>query len=294
MPNKVAKWMWGRAWRVSVAPVSLRAREMGYLIKAPLGLALFIGGIVLFNVMLVELLETGTCASGNVPYEIAPDYQCPEGTGTDILLLVAGVIGGLVGVVIFAFRGDSPWNREGRNRRLRQVSFGVFAWGAFFTATGATSLFASLTNQAIKESNGGELGGIIVGATFLLMGVPALLLVLWQTVSGFGSRDERPAAVAAAETGLSTSSGSGLGGIPRSSAPPSLARRSRRTAGLQPRAAGALGWGDGKDQKARAPAEPARVGRAHRRRVPAREGEGPRRGIGARVPPPNRRIDKIR
>jgi Short C-terminal domain len=189
---------------------------MGYLIKAPLGLAMFVGGIVLFNVKLVELLETGTCASGNVPYEIAPGYQCPSDTGTDILLLAAGIIGGLIGVAIFAFRGDPPWNREGRNRRLRQVSFGVFAWGAFFTATGATSLFASLTNEAIKESNGGELGGIIVGATFLLMGVPALLLVLWQSISGFGSRDERPAPMTAAAAGVSS------GGV-----------MSRMTAGLE-------------------------------------------------------------
>ena len=37
---------------------------MGYLLKAPLGLALFFGGIALFNVKLVSLLETGTCASG--------------------------------------------------------------------------------------------------------------------------------------------------------------------------------------------------------------------------------------
>jgi hypothetical protein len=52
-----------------------------------LGLALFCGSIVLFNVKLQELLDTGTCASGNVPYEIAPGYECPPGTGTDILLL---------------------------------------------------------------------------------------------------------------------------------------------------------------------------------------------------------------
>jgi hypothetical protein len=44
---------------------------MGYLIKAPLGLGLFFGGIVLFNVKLVSLLETGTCASGNTPYQIS-------------------------------------------------------------------------------------------------------------------------------------------------------------------------------------------------------------------------------
>jgi hypothetical protein len=202
---------------------------MGYLIKAPLGLAMFVGGIALFNVKLVGLLETGTCASGNTPYVIS--QPCPEGTGTDILLLTAGIIGGLIGVGIFAFRGDPPWSRGGRNRRLRQVSFGVFAWGAFFTATGATSLIASLTNEAIKESNGGELGGIIVGATFLLMGVPALLFVLSQFVSGFGSRDERPAAMTATAGGMQT------GGV-----------MSRMSAGLdQARAAQQLGsrlpWG---------------------------------------------------
>jgi hypothetical protein len=177
---------------------------MGYLIKAPLGLAMFFGGIVLFNVKLVSLLETGTCASGNTPYQIS--QPCPEGTGTDILLLTAGIIGGLIGAAIFAFRGDPPWNRDGGDRRLRNVSFGVFAWGAFFTATGATSLFASLTNEAIKESSGGELGGIIVGATFLVMGVPALMLVLWQTVSGLGSRDERPPSITATAGGISSGS----------------------------------------------------------------------------------------
>ena len=56
---------------------------MGYLIKAPLGLAMFLGGIVLFNVKLVSLLETGTCASGNTPYQIS--QPCPTGTGTDFV-----------------------------------------------------------------------------------------------------------------------------------------------------------------------------------------------------------------
>jgi Short C-terminal domain len=177
---------------------------MGYLIKAPLGLALFIGGVALFNVKLVELLETGTCASGNVPYEIAPGYECPSDTDTDILLMTAGIIGGLLGVAIFAFRGDPPWSRGGRRSRLSGFSFGIFAWGLFFTATGATSLYASLTDEAIKQSNGGELGGIIVGGTFLVMGVPALLIALWGLISNLGSRDERPPAMPATAGGMST------------------------------------------------------------------------------------------
>jgi hypothetical protein len=38
---------------------------------------MFVGGIVLFNVKLVSLLETGTCASGNTPYQIS--QPCPAG-----------------------------------------------------------------------------------------------------------------------------------------------------------------------------------------------------------------------
>jgi hypothetical protein len=169
---------------------------MGYLVKAPLGFAMFVGGIVLFNVKLVALLQTGTCASGNTPYQIA--QPCPSGTGTDILLLVAGIFGGFIGAGIFAFRGDPPWNRDKPLNSVSSFSFGLFAWGFFFTATGATSLIASLTDEAVKGSSGGQLGGLIVGGTFLLMGVPALLLSLWRLVSGLGGRDERPATVTAA------------------------------------------------------------------------------------------------
>jgi hypothetical protein len=169
---------------------------MGYLVKAPVGLALFVGGIVLFNVKLVSLLETGTCASGNVNFQIAAGHQCPSGTGTDILLLMAGIFGGLIGAGLFAFRGDPPWDRNRPINSASDFSFGLFAWGFFFSATGATSLIASLTNEAIKASNGGELGGVIVGGTFLLMGVPVLLLSLWRLVSGLGKRDERPATAA--------------------------------------------------------------------------------------------------
>jgi hypothetical protein len=150
---------------------------MGYLIKAPLGLGLFIGSLVLFNVKLVSLLETGTCASGtNTPYLVV--QKCPSGTGTDILLLVASIFAGLIGAALFAWRGQPPWNRDGA-ASTADFSFGIFAWGLFFTATGATSLIASLSNEQIQNSSGSKLGGLIVGGTFLFMGVPAIALAIW-------------------------------------------------------------------------------------------------------------------
>jgi Short C-terminal domain len=210
---------------------------MGYLIKAPLGLGLFFGGIVLFNVKLVSLLETGTCASGNTPYQIS--QPCPAGTGTDILLLVASIFAGLIGAAIFAFRGDPPWNRDGRGGRFGGFSFGVFAWGAFFTATGATSLIASLTNQAIQDSSGGKLGGIIVGGTFLAMGIPALLIALGGLLRGLRGRDERPPAMTA------TAGGMGGGMMSRMSAGLDQARAAQQLSSRLPWGSTAPGSGGG-------------------------------------------------
>jgi hypothetical protein len=154
---------------------------MGYLLKTVVGAALFLGGIILFNVELIGLLKTGTCASGG-PYEIS--QPCPEGTGTDILLLMGSIFGGLIGAAIFAFRGESPWG-SGKSRWGGFFGLGTFAWGLFFAATGASALIFSLGYD--DDGAGGKLGGMIVGVTFLFMGVPALVISLWGFFKSFGS-----------------------------------------------------------------------------------------------------------
>jgi hypothetical protein len=161
---------------------------MAYLTKAIFGLGLFGGGVALANVKLVQLLETGTCASGNTPYAIR--NPCPAGTGTAILLLMAGILAAMIGAGLFAARGMPSWAR-GRSHRVSTFSL---TWGVGFTATGATALIAALGDDALGQ--GGELGGMIVGITFLLMGVPALLYTGWSLIASLGSRDERPIATA--------------------------------------------------------------------------------------------------
>jgi hypothetical protein len=159
---------------------------MGYLLKAISGLGLFGGGIALANVKLVTLLETGTCASGNTPYAIR--HPCPPGTGSAILLLMAGIFAALIGAGLFAARGTPSWAKD----RPHRVSTFSVTWGIGFTATGAVSLLTALGNDSLGQ--GGKLGGLIVGGTFLVMGVPVLLFALWSLVEGLGSRDERPMA----------------------------------------------------------------------------------------------------
>jgi len=181
---------------------------VGWAIKTLLGAGLFIGGIVLFNVKLVSLLETGTCASGNTAYQIS--QPCPSGTGTDILLLMASLVGGGIGALLFANRGNPPGGREQFDVK-GDFTFGFLAWGLFFTLTGATALYASLTNDAIQASSGGQLGGIIVGGVFLVMGVPALLLSARWLVRALRGDGAPPATVTA------EASPSGGGGFPRMS-----------------------------------------------------------------------------
>lgn len=166
---------------------------MGYLIKAGLGLALFFGGLVLFNVTLQELLDIGTCASGNVQFEIREGYECPEGTGTKVLLLFVSIIGGLIGCAIFAFRGDPPWGE--RRKSMGMFGWGTLAWGLFFAGTGLALMlggpYGEITDPETGEVVGrpdSELGATITGITFLVMGVPALLLGLWSAFKGLTGR----------------------------------------------------------------------------------------------------------
>ena len=161
---------------------------MGYLVKAGLGLILFFGSIVVFNVKLIELMEVGTCASGNTPFEIA--RPCPEGTGQDMLYVTFAIPVGLIGAALFAFRGDPPWGRRRRSAGL--FGLGALAWGFFFTSTAVAMLYTGFANDTVGAD--GELAGKIVGFTFLFMGLPVLLISLWNLVKGLGSgRDEGPA-----------------------------------------------------------------------------------------------------
>jgi hypothetical protein len=198
---------------------------MAYLLKSISGLALFGGGIALADVKLVKLLETGTCASGNTPYAIR--HPCPPGTGGAILLLMAGIFAAIIGAGLFAARGTPSW---ARNRPHRVSTFAV-TWGIGFTATGAVSLLTALGNDSLGQ--GGQLGGLIVGITFLVMGIPVLLFALWSLIESLGSRDERPMSTAtslgAGGGTVSTGGFEGFGAV----APPASTSESDRIAKLQ-------------------------------------------------------------
>jgi hypothetical protein len=150
-----------------------------FWIRSVLGVGLFLACVVLFNAKLVALLNVGTCASGNQPYEIS--RPCPSGTETDALLLVAAIFGLFVSGGIFLTRGARPGHRSSG------FAWPLLAWGIFFGGTGAVALAHSLTSDVVMPD--AELGGIIVGATFLIMGLPALYFLATGLGSGHRTRE---------------------------------------------------------------------------------------------------------
>jgi hypothetical protein len=156
---------------------------VSYWIKAVLGGGLFLASVAAFNYGILELLETGTCASGG-PYVVA--RPCPEGTGTDFLILVGSIFGGLIGAAIYAIRGPRP---GGPSDRVSQTARGgLLMWTIFFTVTGGIVLYASLTQESYGDD--AKLGGTIVGVTFLVMGLPPLAFMIWSKIDDW--RDPPP------------------------------------------------------------------------------------------------------
>jgi hypothetical protein len=142
-----------------------------------LAVAAFAGCVFLFCDKLTTLLDVGTCASGNQPYVIA--RECPEGTSADALLLMASVIGFFLVPGIAALRGPRPGRPEGGAGIGTLI---LWEWAFFFSITGAVALIHSLTSDVIGPD--GELGGIIVGVTFLVMGLPALAFAVFSVLRG--------------------------------------------------------------------------------------------------------------
>ena len=146
---------------------------MRYRIFTLLAVLVFAGSLYLFCTKLTGLLDTGTCASGG-PYEVS--RPCPEGTETDALLLMASAVGLFAAIGLLGLRGRRPGGGG-----LGFGSMVMIGWALFFTITGEVSLVHSLTSDVIGDD--GKLGGIIVGATFLLMGVPVLFFIPWMLVN---------------------------------------------------------------------------------------------------------------
>jgi hypothetical protein len=140
-----------------------------------IGLAMVIGGSILMAVGLVAVFKIGNCASGG-PFVSA--NPCPAGTGKDILEVGGGITLAVFGIIIS----------------------GLFAlaFGGFFAGVGAFSLIHALTASGGAGSN---TGNVIMGGTFLLIGVPTLIAGVGSAIGGVGKPKRAPIDVSALTAG---------------------------------------------------------------------------------------------
>ena len=120
-----------------------------------------LGALVVFELSLVHLLQTGTCASGG-PYVSA--RQCPSGTGAWIAGLTLSIFAGLIASLVFVATARG------------KVGWGSIMFGAFFTVTALVAGYAALFDDRAASAPGAQLGGLIVAGIFLPMGLIPLAL----------------------------------------------------------------------------------------------------------------------
>jgi hypothetical protein len=133
-----------------------------YWTRTLIGLAITLASLVAVNWGLYHLVRTGSCASGG-PYVSA--RPCPPGTGGHIGALIGGIFGGLIGMAVYATRGD-------RGRR-GAVGLGLAIWSLGFVTIAASSLVAGF-GPAADDRNDSKTGAIILAAIFVPLGLAPL------------------------------------------------------------------------------------------------------------------------
>ena len=155
---------------------------MRYWTRTLIGLAICGAAIVAIDWALYELVRTGTCASGG-PYVSA--RPCPPGTGLRIVALVGGIFGGLIGMGIYATRGEGL--------RPSPVGLGAIMWALLFCTLAASAIVAAF-GPANNDDAGARTAAIVLGVVFVPMGVAPVLF-------GVGGRRKAEAAQRLVEQG---------------------------------------------------------------------------------------------
>jgi hypothetical protein len=129
------------------------------------GLVLAGASIVGIDWAIYHLVRTGTCASGG-PYVSA--RQCPPGTAMQMLVLIGGIFGALIGAALYAARG----------RRGRESPVGIFPimWALLFLTIAASVAYAAY-GPAATNSPGSKSAAVIIAVIFVPMGIAPLVAV---------------------------------------------------------------------------------------------------------------------
>lgn len=133
-----------------------------YWIRSLIGLVICGAAIVAIDNGIYHLIRTGSCGSDGTYVAVRP---CPPGTGLHIMSLIFGVFAGLIGVGVYATRGDGG--------RPSPLPLGLIMWSLLFV-TLAVSIAVAAFGPANNDNSGAQTAAIVIGVIFLPMGLAPL------------------------------------------------------------------------------------------------------------------------
>lgn len=178
---------------------------MRYIISAVLGIAVAVGSLVLLTQGMFAVTQAGTCASGG-PFVVA--NPCPEGLGVDIMKVMGGIVGMLVGAGIFGARGraaSSTASISGQGPLAGagpSAGLGAAAWSMMWIAIAGAMWMTQHGEGAVSTDDSTVVNILVI--VFGALGVLPLLLILLGVIIGRRATSTRP---------LIGSVGEGAGGL---------------------------------------------------------------------------------
>jgi hypothetical protein len=131
-----------------------------YWLRVVIGLAICGAAVVAVDWGLYHLVRTGSCGTDENGFSVGP--PCPPETAGHIMALIFGVFAGLIGIGIYAARGDG-------GRRARLGLGGVMWFLLWVTLPGAIALAAF--GPAASDSTGAQAAAVIIALVFVPIGV---------------------------------------------------------------------------------------------------------------------------
>lgn len=161
---------------------------MRYLVCVVVGIAITVAAIALVTSGVYAVSQVGTCASGG-PYVIA--NECPEGMGLEIVKLMGGIFGAIIGVGIFGARGASggrtPTLSSGLGNAVVHrgggtASLAAAAWGMMWIGIAGAIWYSANGDNAPPNTN--EAVTTTLTIVFGAMGLIPLVGVLIGIIVG--------------------------------------------------------------------------------------------------------------
>lgn len=156
---------------------------MRYIACALAGIALAVAGIALLTAGVHAVTHSAACASRS---DVLEAIECTRGIGGDIVLLIAGGVLIVAGLVVFGVRGDpgggSVMTPDAMMRRRPRAGIVGAAWGMSWIALGAAIWYAANGPNGIAPEDDAVV--TILAAVFGGIGALSLLGVLAGLVIG--------------------------------------------------------------------------------------------------------------